>query len=227
MRENVIRSIELGIALIASYMVSITLVQTTLFGVLIEKISERFAGTEIIPYLQYIDLIIISLAVILNVYMWSKESEVWFGRLFSFNMLMFFPAVLDFSTFNWISLILDYTPNPGVTALWVFAVGLVLQITYLLLRYTVRFRYLRKNLEVRGALQEDIDQVTGGQMNYLAALSILTAGLTTGIYLIIPYLNSYMAVISNILPNNHIVIGIIVVFWISAALILYLRVSSR
>ncbi|MHA1937275.1 MAG: hypothetical protein ACW97O_03610, partial [Candidatus Thorarchaeota archaeon] len=133
----------------------------------------------------------------------------------------------DFSTFNWISLILDYTPNPGVTALWVFAVGLVLQLTYLLLRYTVRFRYLRKNLEVRGALQEDIDQVTGGQMNYLAALSILTAGLTTGIYLIIPYLNSYMAVISNILPNNHIVIGIIVVFWISAALILYLRVSSR
>ncbi len=227
MRENVIRSIELGIALIAAYMVSVTMVQTTLFGLLMEKISKWVSGTFLAIYLQYIDIGIIILALILNFYMWRKENEIWFGRLFSFNMLMFFPAVLDFSTFNWISLILDYTPGTQLSAIWVFAVGLVLQLTYLILRYTVRFRYLRTELETRGALTEDIDQITGGQMNYLAVLGITTSVLTVGIYLLIPYLNQYLRRISSQLPYNHVIIGVIVVLWIAAALIIYLRRASE
>jgi hypothetical protein len=175
---------------------------------------------------MYIDIGVIALSLILSFYMWGKENEIWIGRLFSFNMLMFFPAVLDFSTFNWVSVIIDYTPNPGVTAYWVFAVGLALQLTYLLLRYTVRFRYLRTELETRGAIQEEIDKVSSGQMNYLAILSVLTAIITAGTYLLIPFLRRYLSVVSSQLPFNHIVIGITVVLWIAAALIIYLRSTS-
>lgn len=227
MKEKTLRSIELVIALVTSYLGSVTLVQTSLYGILIERISNIFRGPGKTAFILYVDVGVIALSLILSFYMWGKENEIWIGRLFSLNMLMFFPAVLDFSTFNWVAIIIDYTPNSGVTANWVFAVGLALQLTYLLLRYTVRFRYLRTELETRGAIQEEIDNVTSGQINYLAILSILTAIITASTYLLIPYLSRNLSIISNQLPFNHIVIGITVVLWIAAALIIYLRSISR
>lgn len=226
MKERTIRSIELGIAIVTSYLGSVTLVQTTLYNILVERISNTFRETGKTFFLLYVDVGVIAISLLLSFYMWRKENEVWIGRLFSYNMLMFFPAVLDFSTFNWVAVIIDYTPNPGVTANWVFTVGLALQLTYLLLRYTVRFRYLRTELETRGTIVEEIDKITSGQMNYLAILCVLTTIVTAGTYLLIPYLRRYLSIVSSQLPFNHIVIGISVVLWIAAALIIYLRSTS-
>jgi hypothetical protein len=137
---------------------------------------------------------------------------------------MFFPSVLDYSTFNWIGLIFDLRPTPGVTHIWVFSVGLLLQISYLLLRYTVRFRYMREELRGRGSIEQDINDITQGQVSYLMVLVSITAGVTAIIYFIIPYMaNLAINPFSGLTSTRAALIGFLVVTFIAATLIVYLR----
>ncbi len=222
MKESLLRSIEALIALVATYMAAVTMVQTTLYNKLIDKVSNYF-GPSLDPYLPYINIGIIIGVLFLAFTFWRKGDEIWFGRLFNMNMLMFFPAVLDFSTFNWIGLIFDMTPIPGLSGLWVFGVGLLLQVTYLSLRYTVRFRYTRDELEGRGATMEDIDAVTRGQVGYLMLLVMLTIVATSIMYISLPYITQIAADPLSTLPVPHMVIGLLVVVLIAATLVYYLR----
>jgi len=231
MRENVIRSVELGVALAACYMAAVTMVQTTLYERIINMITDSFIGPLLEPYMSYFNLAIIVLALALCFMLWRKGDIESFGRLFSLNMLMFFPAVLDFSTFNWVGLILDLMPSPRVTDLWVFSVGLLLQVTYLMLRYTYRFREDRVELLNRGALEEDINQVSRGQMGYLTLIVSATTATTAVIYVVVPYLNEYLRQSLNSLPyfirsKAPVFVGIIVILGIATSLILYLRGSE-
>jgi hypothetical protein len=227
MREGFVRTMEAFVAIAASYMAAVTMVQTTLYNKILTKISGSVIGPAIEPYMPYFNITIIILVLFVSFSFWRKGDEVWFGRLFSLNMLMFFPSVLDFSTFNWIGLIFDLKPTPGVTHIWVFGVGLLLQITYLMLRYTVRFRYTREELKGRGANEQDINEVTRGQVSYLVLLTTLTAGLTAGIYIAAPYLTKLS--ISSIagLPVPHMLVGFLVVVFIAATLVIYLRGGSE
>ncbi|MCW4048288.1 MAG: hypothetical protein NWE89_00995 [Candidatus Bathyarchaeota archaeon] len=227
MKENMIRSIELGVAVGACYMAAVTMVQTSLFAKIVAMITNSFLGRLLEPYMPYFNLAVIVLAVFLCITFWRKGDEIWFGRIFSLNMLMFFPAVLDFSTFNWVGLILDLGPGTQVTDIWVFAVGLLLQVTYLMLRYTVRFRYMRDELIHRGAVEEDLEHVSRGQMGYLTLLVFLTIGFTGGIYIAIPYVNQFTSEYLRDLPMPHAVIGFVVVLLIAASMILYLRGSNE
>ena len=222
MKESLLRSIEALIALVATYMVAVTMVQTTLYNKLLDKVSNYF-GPPFDPYLPYINIGILLGVLFLAFTFWRKGDEVWFGRLFNMNMLMFFPAVLDFSTFNWIGLIFNLTPIPGLSGLWVFGVGLLLQVTYLSLRYTVRFRYTREELEGRGANEEDIDSVTRGQVGYLMLLVSLTIAATSIVYISIPYITQFSADSLSKLPAPHMLVGLLVVVLIAATLIYYLR----
>ncbi|MBE0633032.1 hypothetical protein IH574_00545, partial [Candidatus Bathyarchaeota archaeon] len=200
---------------------------TTLYNKILSKISGSVIGPAIEPYMPYFNITIIILVLFVSFSFWRKGDEVWFGRLFSLNMLMFFPSVLDFSTFNWIGLIFDLKPTPGVTHIWVFGVGLLLQITYLMLSYTVRFRYTREELKGRGANEQDINDVTRGQVSYLVLLTTLTAGLTAGIYIAAPYLTKLAINPIEGLPVPHMLVGFLVVVFIAAALVIYLRTSSE
>ncbi len=230
MRENVIRSVELGVALAACYMAAVTMVQTALYERIIKMIRDGFMGPLLEPYMAYFDIAVTVLALALCFTLWRRGGIDSFSKLFSLNMLMFFPAVLDFSTFNWVGLILDLTPSQRVTGLWVFGVGLLLQVTYLMLRYTYRFRMDREELLGRGALEEDINQVSRGQMGYLTLIVSVTALTTTAIYVAVPSLGGYLRQPLNTLPyfirsKAHILVGVIVILWIAASLILYLRDS--
>ena len=227
MRENFVRTIEAIMAIAATYMASITMVQTTLYNKILYKISNSVIGPAINPYMPYFNISIILLVLFLAFTFWRKGDEVWFGRLFSMNMLMFFPSVLDFSTFNWIGLIFDLSPSPGVTHLWVFAVGLLLQLSYLLLRYTVRFRYVKAELLGRGAVQEDIEYITGGQVRYLAVLTALSGFITAVIYISIPYFTKFALGPLEAFPAPHILVGFLVVVIIATATVLYLRTGSN
>ena len=222
MKESLLRSIEAFIALVATYMAAVTMVQTTLYNKLLDKVSNYF-GPPLDPYLPYINIGIIIGVLFLAFTFWRKGDEIWFGRLFNMNMLMFFPAVLDFSTFNWIGLIFDMTPIPGLSGLWVFGVGLLLQATYLSLRYTVRFRYTRDELEGRGATMEDIDAVTRGQVGYLMLLVTLTIVATSIMYISLPYITQIAADPLSTLPVPHMVVGLLVVVLIAGMLVYYLR----
>jgi hypothetical protein len=222
MKESLLRSIEALIALVATYMVAVTMVQTTLYNKLLDKVSNYF-GPPLDPYLPYINIGILLGVLFLAFTFWRKGDEIWFGRLFNMNMLMFFPAVLDFSTFNWIGLIFNLTPIPGLSGLWVFGVGLLLQVTYLSLRYTVRFRYTREELEGRGANEEDIDSVTRGQVGYLMLLVSLTIVTTSIVYISIPYITQFSADSLSNLPAPHMLVGLLVVVLIAATLVYYLR----
>ncbi len=222
MKESLLRSIEALIALVATYMAAVTMVQTTLYNKLLDKLSNYF-GPSLDPYLPYINIGIIIIVLFLAFTFWRKGDEIWFGRLFNMNMLMFFPAVLDFSTFNWIGLIFDMTPIPGLSGLWVFGVGLLLQVTYLSLRYTVRFRYTRDELEGRGATMEDIDAVTRGQVGYLMLLVTLTIVATAIVYISIPYITQISADPLSTIPLPHMVVGLLVVVLIAGTLVYYLR----
>ncbi len=227
MREGFVRTMEAFVAIAATYMAAVTMVQTTLYNKILTKISKSVIGPAIEPYMPYFNLAIIILVLFVSFSFWRKGDEVWFGRLFNLNMLMFFPSVLDFSTFNWIGLIFDLKPTPGVTHIWVFGVGLLLQITYLMLRYTVRFRYTREELKGRGATEQDINEVTRGQVGYLVLLTTLTAGVTAGIYIAAPYLTKLAINPIEDLPLPHMLIGFLVVVFIAAALIIYLRSGSE
>jgi hypothetical protein len=226
MREGFVRTMEALVAIAASYMAAVTMVQTTLYNKILTKISGSVIGPAIEPYMPYFNISIILLVLFVSFTFWRKGDEVWFGRLFSLNMLMFFPSVLDFSTFNWVGLIFNLTPTPGVTHVWVFGVGLLLQITYLMLRYTVRFRYVREELRGRGADGLDINDITRGQVSYLVLLTTLTAGLTAGIYFAIPYFTKLAINPLEGLPAPHILIGFLVVVLIATATVMYLRSSS-
>lgn len=227
MKESFVRTIEALIAIAASYMTAITMVQTTLFNRIITKISNSFIGPVLEPYMPYFNVSVILLALFLSFYFWRKGDEMGFGRIFNLNMLMFFPSVLDFSTFNWIGLIFDLTPNPGVTHVWVFIVGLLLQVSYLMLRYTVRFRYMRGELRGRGSNEQDINDITRGQVSYLILLTSITALLTGAVYVILPYLTSMAIAPLGELPVPHILIGFLVVTFIAFTLVMYLRSSSE
>ncbi|MBD3204750.1 hypothetical protein GF319_00225 [Candidatus Bathyarchaeota archaeon] len=225
MKENFIRSIELGVALTAGYMGAITMVQTTLYAKIITKIKASFIGELLKSYLNYIDLAVIALVLILIFYLWRKADDTSFARIFNLNMLLFFSAVLDYSRFNWIGLIFNLKPEPEVSANWVFGVGLLLQMTYLFLRYTLRFRYTRDELLGRGATADDINQVSRGQMGYLAIILFLTSLFTAGIFFSVPFIDRAISQPFRSVPVPHLVIGFIVVMGISASLIFYLRGS--
>jgi hypothetical protein len=223
MKENLIRSIELGVILSAGYMGAITTIQTTLYAKILGKIKGSFLGELLKNYIPYFDLAFISLVLITVFYLWRKGDNTSFARIFNINMLLFFSAVLDFSSFNWIGLIFNLTPSFEVSAYWVFGVGLLLQMAYLFLRYTMRFRYTRDELLGRGASPDDIDQVSRGQMGYLTMLVLITTGLTVGIFLAVPYIDQAIRQPLQELKNQHLFIGFIVVMGISATLIFYLR----
>lgn len=227
MKENVIRSMELGVSLAACYMAAVTMVQTALYAKMVAMVRDSFIGYLVGDYIAYMDLATIFLALLAIIAFWRRGDADWFGRIFMLNMLMFFPAVLDFSTFNWVGLILDLPPVTKVTALWVFMVGLLLQVAYLTLRHSVRFREMRQELLSRGAVPDDIDQVSGGQMGYLIMLVTATAVLTAAIYLAVPYMGAALGGPLGGLPVPHVVIGVVVVLCIASALILYLRSSSQ
>jgi len=222
MKESLLRTLEALIALAATYMAAVTMVQTTLYNKLLDKVSNYF-GPPLDPYLPYINIGIIIAVLFMAFTFWRKGDEIWFGRLFNMNMLMFFPAVLDFSTFNWIGLIFNLTPIPGLSGLWVFGVGLLLQVTYLSLRYTVRFRYTRDELEGRGANMEDIDAVTRGQVGYLMLLVTLTIAATSIVYISLPFITQLASTPLTNLPVPHMVVGLLVVVSIAATLVYYLR----
>jgi hypothetical protein len=227
MRESFVRTMEALVAIAATYMAAVTMVQTTLYNKLLTKISNSIFGPVIEPYMPYFNITVVVLVLLVSFSFWRKGDEIWFGRLFSLNMLMFFPSVLDFSAFNWIGLIFDLRPTPGVTHIWVFAVGLLLQIAYLMLRYTVRFRYVRVELRGRGSDEQDIDDITRGQVSYLILLTAVTAGLTGGIYFAVPYITELAINPIEELPVPHILIGFLVVIFIAAATVFYLRSSSE
>ncbi|MFH0850419.1 MAG: DUF58 domain-containing protein, partial [Candidatus Bathyarchaeota archaeon] len=107
MKENVIRSMELGVSLAACYMAAVTMVQTTLYAKMVAMVRDSFIGYLVGDYIAYMDLATIFLALLAIIAFWRRGDADWFGRIFMLNMLMFFPAVLDFSTFNWVGLILD------------------------------------------------------------------------------------------------------------------------
>jgi len=223
--ETFIRMTELGLALASTYMAAVTLLQASLyakFRPLLLRLGGAILGGLNID-LAYLDLIPLALAMVLALLFWRRGDEAGFGRLFSLNMLMFFPAVLDFSTFNWVNLILPYDPAPRVSLPWVFGVGVLLQVTYLGLRYTVRFRELRGELIGRGAELEDVDGVSKGQMTYLTLLLAGTAIITVAIYYAARILKGVLKLEAVGLPYLHIVIGVACTILIAAATVIYLR----
>lgn len=223
MKEGFIRGIEAFVTISATYMSSITMVQTTLFIKIMDKIRNSFVGPLLEPYLPYFDIAIVLIALFTSFSLWRKGDDVSFSRIFSFNMLMFFPSVLDFSTFNWVGLIFDLKPLFSVSHLWVFMVGLLLQLSYLVLRYTVRFRHTRYELYGRGANESDINDISRGQVGYLVALVSITTVLTAGIYYIVPYMTRYAQSPLSTIPIPHILVGFLVVLVIAATMIIYLR----
>ncbi len=220
-----IRTAELGVALASTYMTAVTLVQTSIYGKL-KPYAVGFLRPILEAYgidMAYIDIILLGLVVALSFNFWRRGDEAGFGRLFSLNMLMFFPAVVDFSMFNWVNLILPYDPKPRVSVLWAFAVGLLLQAAYLFLRYTVRFRLLQDELLGRGAEQEDVDEVSRGQMYYLASLVFGTTAISAVIYYTIPFIVGLVNLDVSGVPYPHIVIGVACILLIASAIVYYLR----
>lgn len=225
MKEGIVRSTELVMTLVSSYLASITFIQTTLYASAISWVRMRIAE-ELIPFLNHLDLLIIAASIALSVILWRRGTEASFARIFMMNMFLYFPAVLDFSIFNWVALIFGLVPRGELSTMWVFSVGLILQVTYLWLRHTIRIRFTREELQKRGALEEDLDKITGGQMWYLGTLSSGASLISILIYLAIPYIQSLLMGRIHEIPNPHIVIGILSALLLSGTLIFYLRGSS-
>ena len=223
--ETYIRFTELGVALASTYMVAVTMLQTSLYAKF-----KPYAVTALGPLLtswgadpDYVDLFILVFVMALSFLFWRGGREADYGKLFSLNMLMFFPSVLDFSMFNWVNLIMEYETEAKVSAMWVFGVGLLLQTTYLTLRYTAIFKEVRDELESRGAEAPDLDKVSRGQMGYLVVLVIATAVISTVVYSAFPFVRNLLSGELTGFPYPHLIIGVLGTFLIAGATILYLR----
>jgi magnesium-transporting ATPase (P-type) len=125
--------------------------------------------------------------------------------------------------FNWVNLILPYEAETKVSPLWVFGVGLLLQTTYLTLRYTAIFKEVRDELEGRGAEDSDLDKVSRGQMGYLVVLVFATAVISTAVYYAFPFVRNLLSGELTGYPYPHLIIGVLGTFLIAGATILYLR----
>lgn len=222
---SLIRASELVVAVTSTYMVAVTSVQTGIYSLLKPHLISVLGPllTLVGADVAYVDIIILGLALVLSLSFWQRGDEVGFGRLFSLNMLMYFPAVLDFSTFNWINLIFPYTPTPEVTSQWVFGVGLLLQATYLTLRYTIRFRMAREEFFERGAGPEDVDQVSKGQMGYLVSLVLGTAMISALMYYAAPHMTKIINARIPQIPYLHLFVGVACTLLLAGATVLYLR----
>ena len=220
-----IRASELVVAVASTYMVAVTSVQTGIYSLLKPRLISVLGPllTLVGMDAEFVDIIILGLALVLSLSFWQRGDEVGFGRLFSLNMLMYFPAVLDFSTFNWVNLIFPYTPAPEVTSQWVFGVGLLLQATYLTLRYTIRFRMAREEFFERGAKTEDVDQVSKGQMGYLVSLVLGTAMVSALMYYAAPNLTKVINARIPQIPYLHLFVGVACTLLLAGATVLYLR----
>ena len=220
-----IRASELVVAVASTYMVAVTSVQTGIYGLLKPHLISvlgpllMLVGVDV----AYVDIIVLGLSLLLSLSFWRRGDEAGFGRLFSLNMLMYFPAVLDFSTFNWVDLIFPYTSAPEVTSLWVFSVGLLLQATYLTLRYTVRFRMAREEFFERGAEIDDVDQVSKGQMGYLVGLVLGTAMVSAIMYYAAPHMTRIIDTRIPQIPYLHLIVGSVCTLLLAGATVLYLR----
>ena len=227
--EQYIRFGELWIALMSTFLVAITLIRTAIYASIKPYITLILGPIILTMGLsdEFVDIILLVLIMMLSFLFWRGGEDIHFGRLFTLNMLLFFPAVIDYSTFNWVNIILPYNPTPtDADRLWVFGVGIMLQIAYLFLRYTVRFRYGRTELLNRGAEIDDVDKVSWGQMYYLAALVAGTSVICFILFQIYPYLDSLLDVAKG-LPIPHITIGIAISLVVAGATVLYLRSSGE
>jgi hypothetical protein len=220
-----IRASELLVAIVSTYMVTVTSIQTGIYTILRPRLTSVLGPLLTLVGLDvgYVDIIILVLALVLSLSFWRRGDEAGFGRLFSLNMLMFFPAVLDFSTFNWVNLIFPYTPAPELTLPWVFSVGLLLQATYLTLRYTVRFRLAREEFFERGAQPEDVDQVSKGQIGYLIGLVLGTTIVSALMFYAAPQVTKFINARIPQIPYLHLVVGAICTLLLAGATVLYLR----
>ena len=220
-----IRASELVVAVASTYMVAVTSEQTGIYSLLKPHLISVLGPllTLVGMDAEFVDIIILGLALVLSLSFWQRGDEVGFGRLFSLNMLMYFPAVLDFSTFNWVNLIFPYTPAPEVTSQWVFGVGLLLQATYLTLRYTIRFRMAREEFFERGAKTEDVDQVSKGQMGYRGGLVLGTAMVSALMYYAAPHLTKVINARIPQIPYLHLFVGVVCTLLLAGATVLYLR----
>lgn len=223
--ETYVRFIELGVALASTYMVAVTVLQTSLYAKFQPYLTSVFGSTllSIGAEPEYVDLFILFFVMVLSFKFWRGGKETDYGKLFSLNMLLYFPSVLDFSMFNWVNLILPYEAEPQVSAVWVFGVGLLLQITYLTLRYTAIFKEVREELEGRGAEAHDLDKVSRGQLGYLCLLVLSTALISTSVYLGFPVVRNYLSETLIGYPYPHLIIGVLGTILIAGATILYLR----
>ena len=167
-----IRGAELFIALISTFLVGYTMLNTSIYYN-IRPYAQQILGPILLLFglpAALIDFTLLLIVLSISFLLWREGTDVSFGRIFMLNMLLYFPAVIDQSTFNWVKIILPYTEIKDLSALWVLGIGISLQITYLFLRYTVRFRLGRDELINRGAEIKDVDKVSWGQMYYLSAL---------------------------------------------------------
>jgi hypothetical protein len=232
--ETGIRIVELGVAISSTYMAAITMIQTSLYikikswllGYLLPVIASMGANPA------FFDIMIVGAVIALSFLSWRKADIAGFGRIFSLNMLMFFPAVIDYSMFNWVTMIMPYGGPENwtfwdINARWVFGVGLLLQATYLTLSYTARFKGVRKELIEREAELADIDEVSKGQMIYLAELVISAVVLSIGVYYGVPYISKLISSQASGLPFPHIIIGVVTSLIIASAIILYLRSGEK
>ena len=223
--ETYVRFTELGFALASTYMVAVTMLQTSVYAKLkpyaVRILGPILSSLGVDP--EFTDILVLGVVMTLSFLLWRGGGETDFGKLFSLNMLMYFPAVLDFSMFNWVNLILPYEPNPQVEAVWVFGVGLLLQITYLTLRYTSIIKEVEDELEGRGAEASDIDKVSKGQFGYLVALVFSTAAISVVLYYAFPFVQRLMGGDITSFPYPHVIIGVLGTFLIAGATILYLR----
>jgi len=227
--QTYIRTAELGVALFTTYMTTVTLFQTSIYAK-IRPMLLRYGGPILGGFridIAYFDLALLVLAIVLSALFWRQGDEASFGWLFSMNMILFFPAVIDFSMFNWVDLLLSYDPSPRVTPLWVFGVGILLQATYIGLRSMIQFRGVREELMGRGAAMDDVDDVSKGQMIYLGELMVGTAAITAFIYVATSPLKSLLKFRGTGLPYSHMIIGVACTIIIAAGTLMYLRSQGR
>ncbi|RJS86458.1 hypothetical protein CW701_02375 [Candidatus Bathyarchaeota archaeon] len=219
--DRAIRGLELAMALCSSYLSALLLVKSGLYLEFKNFILPILTLLGL-PLEAYIDLIPLSVALSLSLLIWRRGSESAYAKLFSLNLLMFFPAILDYSHFNWIMLMLPYTPRADMPLL-TFITGLMLQTSYLTIRSTLLIRHVRMELLSRGAEPEDVEAISRGQMAYLSLTLTASILMLSAIYLTLPHLETLMRLQILGIPYTHLIIGLSATLLIAVATLLFLK----
>lgn len=225
-----VRIFEIFITLSASYLAVQSFFSSSIYELIKILLQEPFKRLNITVITSLVDInkilsLLISIIVfIVTIYYWILGKKENVAKIYHFNLLLFLPEILSFSSIKWLSIVdihLEFLTERSFTE--ALLTGLVIMVGYVTHLFILNSRQTMLELESRGARRENMDKVFVKQ-SIISIILILTS------FIIIMTLASLVSILKTPIHQllssygyKYITLGLLSSIIISVSLLLYFR----